>query len=68
MDLKLAIPDAMGLSISNMKYARYFFELYSEITYRPQRSFATGCCRKRALRRELGHEWDAVVNAAQFLI
>ena len=35
-DLQRAIPDATGLSVSNIKYARYFFELYSEISYRPQ--------------------------------
>ena len=36
MDLQRAIPDATGLSVSNIKYARYFFELYSVISYRPQ--------------------------------
>ena len=36
MDLQRTIPDATGLSVSNIKYARYFFELYSEISYRPQ--------------------------------
>ena len=35
-DLQHAIPEATGLSVSNIKYARYFFELYSEIPYRPQ--------------------------------
>ena len=36
MDLQRAIPDATGLSVSNIKYARYFFELYSAPSYRPQ--------------------------------
>ena len=36
MDLQREIPDATGLSISNIKYTRYFFELYSAMSYRPQ--------------------------------
>ena len=36
MDLRRKIPDATGLSVSNIKYARYFFELYSAMSYRPQ--------------------------------
>ena len=35
-DLKLVIPDATGLSVSNIKYARYFYELYAGVAYRPQ--------------------------------
>jgi len=35
-DLQQAIPGASGLSVSNVKYARYFFELYSTCDYRPQ--------------------------------
>ena len=36
LDLQHAIPDATGLSVSNIKYARYFFELYVEVSYRQQ--------------------------------
>ena len=36
MDLQREIPDATGLSVTNIKYARYFFELYSAMPYRPQ--------------------------------
>ena len=36
IDLRREMPEATGLSVSNIKYARYFFELYSEIPYRPQ--------------------------------
>ena len=36
MDLQREIPDAAGLSVTNIKYARYFFELYSAMPYRPQ--------------------------------
>ena len=36
MDLQCEIPDATGLSVTNIKYARYFFELYSVVPYRPQ--------------------------------
>ena len=36
MDLQCEIPDATGLSVTNIKYARYFFELYSAMPYRPQ--------------------------------
>ena len=35
-DLRLTIPNATGLSITNIKYARYFFELYVDESYRPQ--------------------------------
>ena len=35
MDLQREIPGVTGLSVSNIKYARYFFELYSAIPYRP---------------------------------
>ena len=35
MDLQREIPGVSGLSVSNIKYARYFFELYSAIPYRP---------------------------------
>ena len=35
-DLKVAIPDAKGLSSTNIKYTRYFFELYAGKSYRPQ--------------------------------
>ena len=35
-DLKLAIPNATGLSVSNIKYARYFYELYAGVAYRQQ--------------------------------
>ena len=36
IDLKSAISGATGLSVSNIKYARYFFELYSGERYRQQ--------------------------------
>ena len=36
VDLQNEMPDATGLSVSNIKYARYFFELYVGISYRPQ--------------------------------
>ena len=36
LDLRNAIPDASGLSVSNIKYARYFFELYAPDRYRQQ--------------------------------
>lgn len=36
MDLQREIPDTTGLSVSNIKYTRYFFELYSAMPYRPQ--------------------------------
>lgn len=35
-DLKVAIPEAKGLSPTNIKYARYFYELYVAESYRPQ--------------------------------
>ena len=35
-DLRLTIPNATGSSITNIKYARYFFELYVDESYRPQ--------------------------------
>lgn len=35
-DLKLAIPGAKGLSPTNIKYTRYFYELYSGLGYRQQ--------------------------------
>ena len=35
-DLRLTIPNATGLSITNIKYARYFLELYVDESYRPQ--------------------------------
>ena len=36
LDLRNAIPDASGLSVSNIKYTRYFFELYAPDRYRQQ--------------------------------
>ena len=36
LDLQREIPNATGLSVSNIKYARYFFELYTAISYCPQ--------------------------------
>ena len=35
-DLKSAIPDAKGLSPTNIKYTRYFYELYGTRCYRQQ--------------------------------
>ena len=35
-DLRLTIPNATGLSITNIRYARYFFEFYVDESYRPQ--------------------------------
>ena len=35
-DLLLKIPNATGLSATNIKYARYFYELYIDENYRPQ--------------------------------
>lgn len=29
-DLRIALPDAKGLSPTNIKYTRYFFELYAD--------------------------------------
>ena len=35
-DLRLAIPEAKGLSPTTIKYTRYFYELYSGLGYRQQ--------------------------------
>ncbi len=36
-DLKIEIPDAKGLSVTNLKYMKYYYELFSkEIEIRPQ--------------------------------
>ena len=35
-DLRLAIPEANGLSPTTIKYTRYFYELYSGLGYRQQ--------------------------------
>lgn len=35
-DLKIALPDAKGLSPTNIKYTRYFFELYAGEIHRQQ--------------------------------
>ncbi len=36
LDLQAAIPGAVGLSVSNIKYSKYFFDLYASGSYRPQ--------------------------------
>ena len=35
-DLRIALPDAKGLSPTNIKYTRYFFELYADKSYHQQ--------------------------------
>ena len=35
-DLRIALPEARGLSPSSIKYTRYFYELYSAVGYRQQ--------------------------------
>ena len=55
LDLQREIPNATGLSVSNIKYARYFFELYAATSYRPQVVDANG---RGEYRQQLADEMN----------
>lgn len=51
-DLKIEIPESKGFSVTNLKYMKYFYELYAPLLIRPQ--LGDGELQQEIVRPQLG--------------